>query len=49
MDQVDDPGNSNQLDGALPNYLYYDNVRNFLLAVEDMGLPAFEASDLEKV
>lgn len=49
MDQVEDASNSNQLDGALPNYLYYDNVRNFLVAVEDMGLPAFEAPALEQV
>ncbi|KAG0554696.1 hypothetical protein KC19_12G111500 [Ceratodon purpureus] len=46
--KVEDPSNPSQLDGALPNYLYYDNVRNFLVAVEDMGLPAFEASALEQ-
>ncbi|EXC18225.1 hypothetical protein L484_003410 [Morus notabilis] len=32
----------------LPAYQYFENVRNFLVAVEDMKLPAFEASDLER-
>lgn len=37
-------------DGApLSVYQYFENVRNFLLAVEEMGLPTFEASDLEQV
>lgn len=30
-------------------YQYFENVRNFLLALEDLKLPAFEASDLERV
>ncbi|KAL8223936.1 hypothetical protein R6Q57_019411 [Mikania cordata] len=28
---------------------YYENIRNFLLAVEERGLPTFEGSDLEQV
>ncbi|CAM6047082.1 unnamed protein product [Sphagnum compactum] len=35
-------------DGAQFAYQHFENVRNFLVAVEDMGLPAFEASDLEQ-
>jgi len=34
---------------ALMAYQYFENVRNFLVAVEEMGLPTFEASDLEQV
>lgn len=34
---------------ALSAYQYFENVRNFLVAVEEMGLPTFEASDLEQV
>ncbi|KAJ3681342.1 hypothetical protein LUZ60_015831 [Juncus effusus] len=33
---------------ALCAYQYFENVRNFLVALEDLGLPTFEASDLEK-
>ncbi|KAA8545222.1 hypothetical protein F0562_020006 [Nyssa sinensis] len=33
---------------ALSAYQYFENVRNFLVAVEGMGLPTFEASDLEQ-
>ncbi|KAK9735676.1 hypothetical protein RND81_04G219100 [Saponaria officinalis] len=33
---------------ALMAYQYFENVRNFLVAVEEMGLPTFEASDLEQ-
>ncbi|PWA61737.1 kinesin-4 [Artemisia annua] len=33
---------------ALSAYQYFENVRNFLVAVEQMGLPTFEASDLEQ-
>lgn len=37
----------NVADGAaLSAFQYFENVRNFLVAVEEMGLPAFEASDL---
>ncbi|KAF2288288.1 hypothetical protein GH714_005823 [Hevea brasiliensis] len=31
---------------ALSAFQYFENVRNFLVAVEEMGLPNFEASDL---
>ncbi|KAG9459558.1 hypothetical protein H6P81_004066 [Aristolochia fimbriata] len=33
---------------ALSAYQYFENVRNFLVAVEEMGLPTFEASDLNQ-
>ncbi|CAM6040060.1 unnamed protein product [Sphagnum compactum] len=39
---------SNHLDGIQSAYWYFDNVQNFLVAVEDMRLPTFEASDLEQ-
>ncbi|XP_060219302.1 kinesin-like protein KIN-14I [Lycium barbarum] len=43
------PDSTNVPDGAaLSAYQYFENVRNFLVAVEEMGLPSFEASDLEK-
>ncbi|CAO2831700.1 unnamed protein product [Amaranthus hypochondriacus] len=32
----------------LPAYQYFENVRNFLMAVKQLKLPAFEASDLER-
>ncbi|KAJ9181061.1 hypothetical protein P3X46_009232 [Hevea brasiliensis] len=32
----------------LPAYQYFENVRNFLVAIEELKLPAFEASDLER-
>ncbi|KAF2308053.1 hypothetical protein GH714_034772 [Hevea brasiliensis] len=32
----------------LPAYQYFENVRNFLVAVEELKLPAFETSDLER-
>ncbi|KAG2326037.1 hypothetical protein Bca52824_008765 [Brassica carinata] len=36
-------------DGApLSAFQYFENVRNFLVAIQDMGLPTFEASDLEQ-
>ncbi|GAB4851655.1 Kinesin-like protein KIN-14A [Ancistrocladus abbreviatus] len=31
----------------LPAYQYFENVGNFLVAVEELKLPAFEASDIE--
>ncbi|XWS43120.1 hypothetical protein CRYUN_Cryun16bG0074800 [Craigia yunnanensis] len=31
-----------------PAYQYFENVRNFLVAIEELKLPAFEACDLEK-
>ncbi|GJU45488.1 kinesin-like protein KIN-14I [Tanacetum coccineum] len=33
---------------ALSAYQYFENVRNFLIAVKQMELPTFEASDLEQ-
>ncbi|KAG6429198.1 hypothetical protein SASPL_107243 [Salvia splendens] len=33
---------------ALSAFQYFENVRNFLVAVEEMGMPTFEASDLEQ-
>lgn len=30
-------------------YQYFENVRNFLVALQQLRLPGFEASDLEKV
>ncbi|XP_058738499.1 kinesin-like protein KIN-14G isoform X2 [Vicia villosa] len=33
---------------ALSAFQYFENVRNFLVAVEEIGLPTFEASDLEQ-
>ncbi|GAA0168881.1 microtubule binding motor protein [Lithospermum erythrorhizon] len=33
---------------ALSAYKYFENVRNFLVSVKEMGLPTFETSDLEK-
>ncbi|KAK4721115.1 hypothetical protein R3W88_011348 [Solanum pinnatisectum] len=32
----------------LPAYQYFENIRNFLVAVEDLKLPAFEASVFER-
>ena len=48
---VESPADSAVLpDGAaLSAYQYFENVRNFLVAAEEMGLPTFEASDLEQV
>lgn len=45
------PGDSIvQPDGAaLSAYQYFENVRNFLVAIQEIGLPTFEASDLEQV
>mgnify|MGYP004725902319 FL=1 len=34
---------------ALSAYQYFENVRNFLVAVQELGIPSFEASDLEQV
>ncbi|XP_041999627.1 kinesin-like protein KIN-14I isoform X2 [Salvia splendens] len=35
-------------DGAsLTTFQYFENVRNFLAAIQDMGIPTFEVSDLE--
>ncbi|KAK9128780.1 hypothetical protein Syun_017577 [Stephania yunnanensis] len=32
----------------LPAFQHFENVRNFLVAVKELSLPAFEASDLER-
>ncbi|CAL0326635.1 unnamed protein product [Lupinus luteus] len=32
----------------LPAYQYFENVRNFLVATEELKIPSFEASDLER-
>ncbi|ONL97179.1 P-loop nucleoside triphosphate hydrolase superfamily protein with CH (Calponin Homology) domain [Zea mays] len=38
-----------QADGAaLSAFQYFENVRNFLVAAQEIGLPCFEASDLEQ-
>ena len=34
---------------ALCAYQYFENLRNFVVAVQNFGLPTFEVSDLEKV
>lgn len=34
---------------ALSAFQYFENARNFLVAVQEMGIPTFEASDLEQV
>ncbi|RRT56471.1 hypothetical protein B296_00047849 [Ensete ventricosum] len=34
---------------ALSAYQYFENLRNFLDALEELGLPTFEASDLERM
>ncbi|KAI4987575.1 hypothetical protein ZWY2020_020375, partial [Hordeum vulgare] len=33
---------------ALCAYQYFENLRNFLVSLQDIGLPTFELSDLEK-
>ncbi|KAK4351717.1 hypothetical protein RND71_031030 [Anisodus tanguticus] len=33
---------------ALSAYQYFENVRNFLVATQELGIPSFEASDLEQ-
>lgn len=33
---------------ALSAFQYFENARNFLVAVQEMGIPTFEASDLEQ-
>ncbi|KAI9099054.1 hypothetical protein K1719_024821 [Acacia pycnantha] len=45
---VEGAGDSDVMaDGAaLSAYQYFENVRNFLVAAQEMGLPTFEASDL---
>ncbi|KAK7285625.1 hypothetical protein RJT34_20401 [Clitoria ternatea] len=48
---VDNPVASQSLtwdSQPLPAYQYFENVRNFLVAMNELKLPAFEASDLER-
>ncbi|KAB5529177.1 hypothetical protein DKX38_019258 [Salix brachista] len=47
---VEGPGDSGEVpDGAaLSAFQYFENVRNFLVSIEEMGIPTFEASDLEQ-
>ncbi|CAH9079090.1 unnamed protein product [Cuscuta europaea] len=47
---VENPCDASLLpDGAaLSAYQYFENVRNFLVAVQELGIPTFEASDLEQ-
>lgn len=33
----------------LPAYQYFENIRNFLVAVEELKLPIFDASVFERV
>lgn len=46
---VANPVLANHLDGPQSALQYFENVRNFLVAVEEIGLPSFEVSDLEQV
>ncbi|KAL6968571.1 hypothetical protein U1Q18_034373 [Sarracenia purpurea var. burkii] len=46
---VESPDSALIPDGAaLCAYQYFENLRNFLVAVEEMGLPTFDASDLQQ-
>ncbi|KAJ7515478.1 hypothetical protein O6H91_22G014400 [Diphasiastrum complanatum] len=45
---VENPLALSPRDGAHFVYQYFENVRNFLVAVEELKLPSFEASDLEQ-
>ncbi|KAL2323678.1 hypothetical protein Fmac_028057 [Flemingia macrophylla] len=47
---VESPVDSAQIpDGApLSAFQYFENVRNFLVAVQEIGIPTFESSDLEQ-
>ncbi|VVA90582.1 unnamed protein product [Arabis nemorensis] len=38
----------NQDGAALSAFQYFENLRNFLVVVEEMGIPMFEVSDFEK-
>ncbi|XP_020596644.1 kinesin-like protein KIN-14A isoform X2 [Phalaenopsis equestris] len=33
---------------TLPAYQYFENIRNFLVAVDELKIPSFEASDIER-
>ncbi|KAJ7561853.1 hypothetical protein O6H91_03G044200 [Diphasiastrum complanatum] len=45
---VESPASLSASDGALSAYQHFENVRNFLVAVEELKLPSFEASDLDQ-
>ncbi|XP_039021759.1 kinesin-like protein KIN-14G [Hibiscus syriacus] len=45
---VEGPCDSVPDGAALSAFLYFENVRNFLVAIEEIGIPTFEASDLEQ-
>lgn len=40
---------SSEEPAALSAYQYFENIRNFSVAADDIGLPKFEACDVEKV
>ncbi|CAN0914119.1 Kinesin-like protein KIN-14G [Linum grandiflorum] len=47
---VEGPGDSYMTSDVAPlsAFQYFENMRNFLVAAEEMGLPSFENSDLEQ-
>ncbi|KAJ1687665.1 hypothetical protein LUZ63_019055 [Rhynchospora breviuscula] len=47
---VEDPAGSTAPEevAALCAYQHFENLRNFLVAVQDLGLPTFEPSDLQQ-
>lgn len=47
---LDGPSNSIIIpDGAPLSPYQLENLRNFIAAIEEMGIPTFETSDLEQV
>jgi len=46
---VEKPCDSGIIPDAATAYQYQENVKKFLVAVEEMGLPTFEVFDLEQV
>ncbi|PHU16590.1 Kinesin KP1 [Capsicum chinense] len=47
--EIHTPSQSTMWDSQpLPAYQYFENIRNFFVAVEDLKLPAFEASIFER-
>ncbi|KAK7259882.1 hypothetical protein RIF29_25497 [Crotalaria pallida] len=36
-------------EALLSAFRYFENVRNFLLAIQEIGIPTFETPDLEQV
>jgi len=47
--QIINPSPDNIEDAGHSAYQQVENVRNFLVAINDLRLPIFEASDLEQV